>query len=264
MTSWFGFTVLWLLLGNPLAALAIIVGLWILADWHTVGMFRRLYRRFTDWRRGVRLQRILDLNPHDRKSRTDLGEILIGQRRHARAIEVLRPVVDADPDDTTALFLLGVACAASGKSEQGELFLRTVLEADDKFGRGAPLLEIGRYRLARGDAAGALEPLGQYLERHPASVEAHYLAFRAQARVGNTTEAQKHRERVWSEYCSSPSFLQRSERLWAWRARPSRPAIYGALLLAAIAGLGWASAGLPEWSERQLMEYYSMPDEDFE
>lgn len=246
MKSWIGFSLLWMLTGSPVLAGLLVLGLWAVADWYTFGFARRIWRAVMRLRRGRRLEHLLLQNPHDRKARAELGEILVEQRRHRRAIEVLRPVLDADPGDLTALFFMGVACLATGKVEQGELFLKSVYESDEKFRGGAPLLELGRYRLARGDATGAVESLTGYLSHYSASVEAHYLLSRAWALAGDASKAHDYRERAWDEYRTSPSYQQRQERPWAWRARPARPIFYGALIAAGLVAIVLAMRSLPE------------------
>ncbi|MFN7133193.1 MAG: tetratricopeptide repeat protein [Myxococcales bacterium] len=246
MKSWFGFSILWMLTGSPVLAALVVLGAWAVADWYTFGFARRLVRAFMRVRRGNRLENLLRQNPHDRKARAELGEILNEQRRYGRAVEVLRPILDTDPDDLTALYLLGVACCGTGKAEQGELFLGSVLEVDPKFRSGAPLLEMGRWRLNRGDGTGAVEKLQAYVERHTSSVEGHYLLSRAFALAGDAARADAHRARAWEEYRSSLPYQQRHERLWAWRANPSRPAMYAALLVMGMLAMSWAGRHLPQ------------------
>jgi len=43
-----------------------------------------------NFHRGRRLRLVLLHNPHDRKARADLGEILISQRRYRRAIQIVK------------------------------------------------------------------------------------------------------------------------------------------------------------------------------
>lgn len=238
MTTYFKFWILWAITGSPVTAALILIALWAVADWQTFGMGRRAWRFVSSVRRASQLERVIAVNPHDRKARLDLGEILVEHRRYAHAIEVIRPVVEAAPDDLPALFVLGQACLGGGKVEQGELFLATVENADPGLRQGTVALELGRRRLARGDAAGAFEPLQRYLAGHTSSVEGHYLLSVALRRTGQAAAARAERERAWHEYRTAPPFQRRTDRLWAWRARPSRPLIYLALLLVAVAAAG--------------------------
>src|ERR1700730_605942 len=123
MGNWVNFSILWMLTGSPVAAAAILLAVYAIADWYTFGFLRGVAHAVADFQRGRRLRIVLLHNPHDRKARADLGQILISQRRHARAIEVVKPLADADPHDVNALYLLGIACLATSRVDQGELFL---------------------------------------------------------------------------------------------------------------------------------------------
>src|SRR5262249_54248559 len=166
MNSWLNFSILWMLTGSPVAAAVILIAAYAIADWYTCGFLRGVAQAVAAFRRGRRLRLVLQHNPHDRKARADLGAILVSQRRYARAIEVVKPLADEDPHDLPALYLLGVACLATGRIEQGELFLSEIHKADPKFKDGESLLEMGRWR-ARRRSKGAIEPLAEFLKAHP-------------------------------------------------------------------------------------------------
>jgi tetratricopeptide (TPR) repeat protein len=192
------------------------------------------------------LRLVLLHNPHDRMARADLGEILVSQRRYARAIEVVKPLADRDPHDLVALYMLGVACLATGRIEQGELFLREVHAADASFRDGAALLQLGRSRVSRRHPHAAAA-LAEFLEAHPHHVEARYWLARAYQQAGDSPAANAERARCWQEYETELPYQRRCDRLWAWRARPSRPLIYAAAACCALAVFGAAlqRSGVP-------------------
>jgi tetratricopeptide (TPR) repeat protein len=241
--GWLKFMILWAITGNPVVAALIVIVFWGVADWYTFGFLRGGMRVVRNIQRVSRLSQLIEINPHDRKARADLGEALIALRRFERAIVVLKPAVDADPDDANTLCLLGLACLGAGKAEQGELFIKSVLEADPKHRQGQPLLDLGRYRLARGDARAAAEALREYLDVYASSVEGRYLLSRALLLSGDHARADAERQRAWTEYATALPFQRRAERLWAWRARPSRPLIYAAVLVCACLALGYFARG---------------------
>jgi tetratricopeptide (TPR) repeat protein len=234
MAGWMQFSVLWWLTGNPLAAAALLLLGYAVADWYTFGFLRGLSRALRNLRVAPRLARQISVNPHDRRARVELGDILVEQGRFARAIEVLRPAAEQDPHDLAALYLLGIACLRTGRTDEGELFLREVHGADPEFHLGRAPLEIGAQRLRRGDAKGAVEPLSQYVATHPHRVEGRYLLSVALRRSGDAAGAERERGRAWEEYDTALPYQRRLERRWAWRARPSRPLLYGAAACAAV------------------------------
>ena len=239
------FSLLWWITGNPLAAAALLLFGYAVADWYTFGFLRGFARAVRNLRRAPRLEREITVNPHDRRARVELGEILVEQGRFARAIEVLRPAAQQDPHDLPALYSLGIACLRTGRVEEGELFLRELHGADPEFHLGRAPLEIGAHRLRRGDAKGAVEPLSQYVAAHPHRVEGHYLLWRALRASGDAAGAERERQRAWEEYDTALPYQQRMERRWAWRARPSRPLLYGAAAGAAMLLLGMAMRRFP-------------------
>ena len=239
MSGWINFSILWMLTGNPVAAALILLSAYAIADWYTFGFLRGVAHAVADFRRGRRLRLVLLHNPHDRKARADLGDILISQRRYARAIEVVKPLADRDPHDLQALFMLGIACLATGRVEQGELFLRGVHEADPQFRDGAALLELGRARIRRRHAEAAA-PLREYLQTHPHHVEARFWLSRALDLAGDPQAAAAERKRCWQEYETELPYQRRCDRIWAWRAKPSRPALYAAAACCALALFGAA------------------------
>ena len=239
MNGWIHFSILWMLTGSPVAAAIILLAAYAVADWYTFGFLRGVAQAVAAFQRGRKLRLVLLHNPHDRKARADLGEILVSQRRYARAIEVVKPLAADDPHELNALFLLGIACLATGRVDQGELFLGEVHQACPDYRDGAALLELGRFRVRRGEAAAA-EPLRRFLEAHPHHVEARFLLSRAHVFAGDHAAAAAERARCWQEYETELPYQKRRDRLWAWRARPSRPLMYAALACCAIAVFGAA------------------------
>jgi len=239
MSNWINFSILWMLTGSPVSAALILLSAYALMDWYTFGFLRGVARTVADFRRGRRLGLSLLHNPHDRKARADLGEILLSQRRYARAIEVVKPIADDAPHDLNALYMLGVACLATGRVDQGELFLTEVHQARPDFRDGAPLLELGRSRVRR-RAVTAVGPLQMFLQEHPHHVEARYWLARAHVVAGDAAAAASERGRCWREYQTELPYQQRADRIWAWRARPARPLLYAALTCCALALAGAA------------------------
>lgn len=234
MNGWINFSILWMLTGNPVAAAFLLLAAYAVADWYTFGFLRGVARAVAGFRRGRRLRFALLHNPHDLKARADLGDILLSQRRYAQAIEVLKPIADRDPHDLPALFMLGVACLGTGRVDQGELFLGEVHKADPAFRDGAALLELGRSRVRRRHPEAAAV-LREFLQSHPHHVEARFWLARAHDLAGDAQAAAAERKRCWREYETELPYQRRADRIWAWRARPSRPLIYAAAAGCALA-----------------------------
>jgi tetratricopeptide (TPR) repeat protein len=222
---------IWFLLarltGSPLAALGVILVVWWLSDRATFRLLPDPLRAVTRLRRRWALQRALDVNPHDRRARFELAELLLEARRPARAAEVLRPNVEAGDEDVRTAYLMGAALGRSGSFDAAERALEIARAADPRLRAGEIDLELGRQRLARGDFAAAATALELLLVERPGTVEGRYWLARARERAGDVAAARRLREEAWREYLSLPRFHRRHERSFAWRANPSRPIAIG-------------------------------------
>lgn len=230
---------LWYLLtrltGSPLAALGVILVIWWLSDRATYQLLPDPLRALARLRRRWALEGALRVNPHDRRARFELAELLLGARRPARAAEVLRPNVEAGDEDAHTAFAMGAALGRSGHFEAGERALEVARAADPRFRAGEIDLELGRQLVARGDFAGAIPALERLLLERPGTVEGRYWLARARERTGDAAAARSLRAEAWREYETLPRFHRRHERPFAWRANPSRPAAMGLALAVGVA-----------------------------
>src|SRR5574340_1598073 len=99
MSKFILFYLLVRLTGSPLAALAVLLVVWWLGDRATFRLLPDPVRPLTRLRRRWALEAALRVNPHDRRARFELAELLLEARRPARAVEVLRPNVEAGDED---------------------------------------------------------------------------------------------------------------------------------------------------------------------
>ena len=256
-TTWLWWIVLSGLTGNPVGSAVFLLVLWFVVDRFTLGLMPDPVRWFLRRRRELKLQRLLLNNPHDRQARRELAELWVMRGAHARAVEVLKPNLEAGDDDHATLFTMGVACLGAGHSEQGEKLLSHLLELDPDFRVGEADFAIGRARLNRKDFKGARAALEQALKIRRGSVEGRVLLARALAGLGDEPGAALMRDQAWNEYVSAPGFQRRKERLWAWRARPSRPATYGVVIAMGLVLFGrFAAPQIAQWSSRHSADPY--------
>jgi tetratricopeptide (TPR) repeat protein len=226
------------LTGSPLGALALLALVWWLGDRFTFRVMPDPLRRLGRWRRMNVLRRTLAVNPHDRRARLELAQLLLDARRPGEAARVLRPNVEAGDEDVYTAFAMGAALARSGEADAAERVLAVARAEDPRFRAGEIDLELGRLRVRRGDFAGARAPLERLLAVRPGSVEGRYWLARALAGLGQAADARRVRDDAWREYASLPRFHRRQERPFAWRLRPWRPALLlvAALVAALLAG----------------------------
>jgi hypothetical protein len=235
MTSYLQWIILSALTGSPVGSAIFLLVFYFATDRFTLGLLpdpfawaRRLQREFT-------VQRMLLGNPHDGRARLELAGLYVARRAYGKAIEVLKPNLEKGDGDPQTLFVMGSACVGAGFSQQGEKLLTHAQELDPKFRVGEIDLVLGRGRLARKDFAGAKVALEDLVRVRQGTIEGRVLLSRALSGAGDDGAAALMRDQAWAEYVAAPRFQRRQERLWAWRAKPSRPALYAVLVVLALA-----------------------------
>ena len=234
-TSWLLWIILSSLTGRPILSAVVLLAVAWAVERYTVGVLPSPFRALARWQRAAKLERVLQSNPHDRRARLELADLWVARRRYAAAAEVLKPNLSAGDDDVKTLTTLGVAYLGAGDAARGELLLDEAAKQEVGHQMGTIDLERGRFRLARGDLPGAISALERLRQARPGTVEGRVLLARALDLSGRDGEGALMREEAWKEYAVAPGFQQRRERLWAWRARPSRPLLYGVALVVLLA-----------------------------
>jgi tetratricopeptide (TPR) repeat protein len=262
MSKW----LLWILLtsitGRPLLSLALMIAAVFLLDRFTFRFLPSPLRVIGRWRRAGQLERLLLANPHDRRARFELAELRVGRGRYAQAVEILKPNLEAGDDDVDTLFLLGVAYLGAGEKAKGELLLDEAAKLNPDYRMGSIELERGRLRLLHGDAKGAVEALERFVKGRHGTVEGRVLLAKALDKSGRDADAALMRDEAWKDYVAAPGFQRRRERMWAWRARPSRPLTYAAIALVVLA-LGFQVVSHLAPAEPYTDPYSAGMDEDF-
>lgn len=226
MSGWLQWMILARLTGSPIGSAIALLLFWFVVDRFTLGVLPDPLRPLMRWRRRLRVEKMLAQNPHDGRSRLELAQLYVERGRGKAAVEVLRPTFDNGADDIQSVFTMGEACLQAGFVEQGEKLLAHAEELDDDFRVGEVFLVRGRYRLARGDFAGAKTALETFVKLRTGTVQGRYLLAKANAGLGDDATAALLKDEAWKEFTLAPRFQRRLERIWAWRARPSRPATY--------------------------------------
>lgn len=237
-SSWLQWMVLSALTGSPVGSAVFLIVFWLLVDRFTLGLLPDPLRWVMRWRRAGVLERTLTANPHDGRARLELAGLLVERHQYNRALEVLRPNVEKGDHDAQTLFTFGVACLGAGHVQQGEKLLAAVDEDSPEFRVREVELVRARFRLARQDFAGAKTALERLIAARQGTVEGRMLLSRALVGLGDDGAAALMRDAAWHEYTVAPRFQRRQERLWAWRARPSRPILYAGVFLLVLAFIG--------------------------
>ena len=226
MSGYFQWIILSAITGSPLGSAVALIVFWLVVDRFTLGFLPDPVRWVMRWRREGQLRRVLLGNPHDGRTRLELAQLYVERGKGKPAVEVLRPNFDTGADDIQSVFTMGEACLQAGYVDQGEKLLNHAEELNADFRVGEIHLVRGRQRLARGDFAGAKTALEALVKARRGTIAGRVLLARAHEGLKDDATAAMIKDEAWNEYVSAPRFQRRKERLWAWRARPSRPATY--------------------------------------
>ena len=262
-STWLQWIILSALTGSPLGSAVFLLVFWLVVDRFTLGILPDPLRWVMRRRRASSLERTLLGNPHDGRARLELAGLYVDRAKYTPAIELLKPNVEKGGHDPQTLFTMGVACLGAGYVAQGEKLLDTVDDASPGFRVNEVDLMRGRFRLARKDFAGAKLALEKLVSARAGTIEGRVLLARALDGLGDDGAAALMKDAAWHEYVSAPGFQRRKERLWAWRARPSRPATY--VLIAVLALTLFATLAAPrinQWAaarQRAANGAYSDP-----
>ncbi len=252
MSGFFQWIILSAITGSPFGSAVALLVFWFLVDRFTLGVLPDPWRALMRRRREGTLRRLLLGNPHDGRARLELGQLYVERGRGKAAVEVLRPTFDRGAEDIQSVFTMGAACLQAGFVDQGEKLLAHASELDEDFRVGEIELVRGRARLARGDFAGAKVALEAFLRHRKGTVEGRVLLAKALVGLGDDASAALLRDEAWHEYVAAPGFQRRQERLWAWRARPSRPATWALVVVLAFAlFVRVAAPALTQWAQAQ-------------
>jgi hypothetical protein len=248
-STWLQWIILSALTGSPLGSAVFLLVFWLVVDRFTLGILPDPLRWVMRWRRASSLERTLLGNPHDGRARLELAGLYVDRAKYKPAVDLLKPNLEKGDHDPQTLFTMGVACIGAGYVEQGEKLLESVDEASPGFRVHEVELMRGRFRLARKDFAGAKVALERLVSARAGTIEGRVLLARALDGLGDDGAAALMKDAAWNEYVSAPGFQRRKERLWAWRARPSRPATYLFITILALTLFATLAApGLNAWA----------------
>ncbi len=111
--------------------------------------------------------RAVEVNPHSRVARLNLGLVLSGEGRWPEAADQFREILRVEPTDARAMYNLGVALHRLGRKKEAADYYRRTLWIDPRFGEAHN--NLGRLLEEAGDLKGASDHYRRALEIYPGS-----------------------------------------------------------------------------------------------
>lgn len=231
MTKFSLFWILWMVTGNPLVAIVVLLVAFALLDRFALGLTPPWIKAWFRVGEASRLQAQVNANPHDKPARRALAELLVTRRRYARAVSVIEPAVaEAARPESGTLLIAAEAYLGQGDLERAGVCVEAAHAGARTNQYFALALLTGRILEASGRLLEAQEAYAEAVSLSEGRVEPRFRLYRVLKRIERPVEAETARRGAWQAYVEAPFFQRRQERIWAWRANPARPAMYAAVL----------------------------------
>lgn len=252
MSGYFQWLILSSITGSPLGSALFLLIFWLVVDRFTLGILPDPVRWVMKRRREGQLRRTILGNPHDNRARRELAELLVARGRYSEGVELMKPVLEGGADDVQSVFVMAEACLGAGYVQQGDRLMGHARELDPNFRMGEIDLVVGRFQLKRKEFAAARVTLESLVKTRSGTIQGRVMLAQAMLGAGDDANAALMMDQAWNEYVSAPGYQRRRERWWAWRARPSRPIAYAALILVALVVLGTVvGPKVTEWQQQR-------------
>lgn len=212
------FSLLWWVLGNPFAALIVLIIIFYMLDRRFIGMTPSVLKPLKRSRRLSKLKEELRLSPHHTSTKLDIARIYMEQKKYAAALELLEQAGEVMEDSADVLSEKGICKLKLGALEEGERFILQAVELNPRVKYGDPFLKLGE-AFADTDAKKAIGYLERFREVNSSSCEAYYLLGQLYHKLGREEEARRAFREAVELYRGLPKYKRRHERRWALLAR---------------------------------------------
>lgn len=209
------------LLGHPLAALVIVLVVYLAANRSFAGRLPGITRSISRAAQIRRLRNTVALNPADAKSLMELGVLLFEAGRPGEAVDSLEQAVSKMDDHAHALYYLGATYAELGRHAEAVAVLRKAVAIRPEVAHGRPYV----YLIQLADVAKATSVTDEETETWMADAlrygdaETCYRLGTVLVQAEKNEKARQAFLEAIDHYRRSPGFVRRAARIWALRSR---------------------------------------------
>lgn len=222
MTYIFG-ALIWLVTGNPLLAIGMVIALIWLAEGRASGHFFNPLKFVTELREIRRLEGALLANPHDRVAHLERGRLLLKFRKSRDAIPHLEQADGGPKGSAEAAWLLGRALLNTDQLGPAKQALERCWSARGREAfAGEPLVDLGAKLVELEQYREAVSVLEEATFANTSSAQAFFWLGRAQGGAGDKQAARESFAEAISLAKNGPRFKRRESWPWAQRARIER------------------------------------------
>lgn len=214
----FLFSILTMLIGNPLIALLILVAFYLAVDIGYFGITRKLLNLVYDETTIRDLKEQVAINPSNASALKDLGRLCVRKKRYQTASHYLEQAINRLEDSDEANYFLGLAYLKTGREDEGLAQINKALALNPRLLYGEPYLRLGEYYLGHDKRAEALNMLNHFKEIHSSSSEGFYQLGRLYLKLGDHEKAHEMFRKAYEVFRMSPWYKKKIDRPWAWKA----------------------------------------------
>lgn len=217
MGKFIGLVLLWQILGNPIAAILVLLVILYLLDRRFIGLSPSITRPIKRLRNISNLRKVIAASPSDVSSRHELARLLIERKQYGEALQLLESIKDSSEESAEYWDDLGTARLGTGDIINGEQDILRGLSLNPRVKYGRPYLRLAEAYRTR-DKVKALHYLEQFHAIHSSSSEAYYLLGSMYRALGREDDAKKSFKESLQVYRALPKYKKRQERRWALKS----------------------------------------------
>ena len=168
------------------------------------------------------LRRQVQANPANVTARRDLATMYLDLLRPGRALQLIEEALKRFPDNAELLYLKGVAHLRRGEPDKVLEPIGQALELSPGLRHGLPYLAVGDALMKLRRYADAVQAYTAFVHASSSSIEGQLKLARAQAADGQSVEAKRTIDELFSTWNQIPGYARRKEFGWWMRANLSR------------------------------------------
>lgn len=219
MGKFFIFYILYWLTGNPIAALLILLAVYLAVDRTYLGFLPDPLRAFRTSSRIRELKKIISINPHDGRSLKELGMCMAGREDYQSALRYFEMAEAKMSDDPEFNYYYGLSTARTGNTGKGRALFEKAVNASPALKYGEPYLMMAEVYIDNADYKSALPLLEKFEEIHTSSSRGLYRMGLVKLKLGLKDQGVEYLKRSIQVFKESPFFKRKTDRKWAWKAR---------------------------------------------
>ena len=219
MGKLFLFYILYVITGNPIIALLVLLLVFLTVDRTYLGVLPDPLSAFKTSSRIRELKNVTSINPHDGRSLKELGICMVDKGDHKNALRYFDMAEPKMSDDPEFNYYYGISTARTGNIDKGRNLFEKAVIASPNLKYGEPYLMMAEVYIDNADYKSSLPLLEKFIQIHSSSSRGFYRMGFVKLKVGSKDEGMEYLKKSIQVFRESPFFKRKVDRKWAWKAR---------------------------------------------